>query len=113
MQEAVPAGAGAMAAIMGLDLAAAEAVCAEAARGEVVEVANANSPAQVVIAGHRGAVERAVQLASARGGKGPVIGSRTNAEVRIEIPRKRQSITHLLKGRWARPGCRVWWQCNA
>jgi len=73
MQEAVPAGAGAMAAIMGLDLAAAEAVCAEAARGEVVEVASANSPTQVVIAGHRGAVERAVALAAARGGKKSVL----------------------------------------
>jgi [acyl-carrier-protein] S-malonyltransferase len=69
MQAAVPVGTGAMAAIMGLELAAVEQVCAEAARGEVVEVANVNSPLQIVIAGHRAAVERAVGLATERGGK--------------------------------------------
>ncbi len=73
MQEAVPVGVGAMAAIMGLDLAAVEAVCAEAARGEVVRTANINSPAQIVIAGHRAAVERAVALAAERGGKKSVM----------------------------------------
>jgi [acyl-carrier-protein] S-malonyltransferase len=69
MQEAVPVGTGAMAAIMGLGLADVEAVCREAAAGEVVEVANVNSPAQIVIAGHRTAVERAAALATTRGGK--------------------------------------------
>jgi len=69
MQEAVPVGAGAMAAIMGLDAAVVETVCAEAAQGEVVGVANINSPAQIVIAGHRTAVERAVAIASKRGAK--------------------------------------------
>ena len=69
MQEAVPVGAGAMAAIMGLDASVVETVCAEAAQGEVVGVANINSPAQIVIAGHRAAVERAVALASERGAK--------------------------------------------
>jgi [acyl-carrier-protein] S-malonyltransferase len=73
MQEAVPIGGGAMAAIMGLTLPVVEALCAEAARGEVVEVANANAPAQVVIAGHRTAVERALTLASARGGRKAVL----------------------------------------
>ena len=73
MQEAVPVGAGAMAAIMGLDLAGVEAVCGDAAQGEVVAVANINSPAQIVIAGHRGAVERAVALAAERGGKKSVL----------------------------------------
>lgn len=73
MQEAVPIGTGAMAAIMGLDLAAVEAVCAAAGQGEVVEVANVNSAAQIVIAGHRTAVERAVALASGRGGKKSVL----------------------------------------
>lgn len=63
MQEAVPVGTGAMAAIMGLDLAAVEAICAEAAQGEVLDVANINSAGQVVVAGHRAAVERAVGLA--------------------------------------------------
>jgi len=68
MQEAVPVGTGAMAAILGLELAAVEALCAEAADGQVVEVANINAPTQIVIAGHRPAVERAVRLAAARGG---------------------------------------------
>ena len=63
MQHAVPVGTGAMAAIMGLELAAVEALCAEAAQGEVLDVANINSSAQIVVAGHRTAVERAVALA--------------------------------------------------
>ena len=69
MQEAVPVGTGAMAAMMGLDLAVVEALCAEAARDEVVQVANVNSEAQIVVAGHRSAVERAVMLASRQGGR--------------------------------------------
>ncbi|HEX3178110.1 MAG TPA: ACP S-malonyltransferase [Methylomirabilota bacterium] len=73
MQDAVPVGTGAMAAIMGLPLDAVEAVCREAARGEVVDVANVNSAAQIVIAGHRAAVERAVALAGERGGKKSVM----------------------------------------
>ncbi|HUO64428.1 MAG TPA: ACP S-malonyltransferase, partial [Terriglobales bacterium] len=73
MQEAVPVGTGAMAALMGLDLAAAEQACAEAAQGEVVNVANINSPGQIVIAGNRGAVERAVKAAAALGGKKSVL----------------------------------------
>ena len=73
MQEAVPVGTGAMAALMGLDLAVAEQVCAEAARGEVVGVANINSPGQIVIAGHRAAVERAVASAAARGARKSVM----------------------------------------
>jgi [acyl-carrier-protein] S-malonyltransferase len=63
MQEAVPVGTGAMAAIMGVDLAAVEALCKEAAQGEVVGVANINSSGQIVVAGHRTAVERTVALA--------------------------------------------------
>jgi [acyl-carrier-protein] S-malonyltransferase len=73
MQEAVPVEAGAMAAIMGVELAVVEAVCAEAAEGGVVGVANVNSPGQIVVAGHRGAVERAVALAAARGGRKSVL----------------------------------------
>jgi [acyl-carrier-protein] S-malonyltransferase len=73
MQEAVPVGTGAMAAIMGLELSVVEAVCAEAGQGKVVEVANINSTGQTVIAGHREAVERAVLLASARGGRKSVL----------------------------------------
>ncbi len=73
MQEAVPVGTGAMAALLGVDLAVAEQACAEAAQGEVVGIANINSPGQVVIAGHRAAVERAVAAATARGGKKSVM----------------------------------------
>jgi len=67
MQDAVPVGTGAMAAMLGVDLANASEICAEAAAGDVVSVANINAPGQVVIAGHKGAVERAVKLAAARG----------------------------------------------
>ena len=77
MQEAVPVGTGAMAAILGLDLEAVEAICVEAADGpagrEVVEVANVNSPGQTVVAGHRTAVERAVAIAAGRGGRKSVV----------------------------------------
>ncbi len=69
MQSAVPAGTGNMAAILGLEDATVEAVCAAAAQGEVVEAVNYNSPAQVVIAGHASAVERAVALAKQQGAK--------------------------------------------
>jgi len=73
MQEAVPAGTGAMAAIMGVGVGVVEQVCADAAKGEVVEVANVNSEQQIVIAGHRTAVERAVMLAKERGGRKSVL----------------------------------------
>jgi [acyl-carrier-protein] S-malonyltransferase len=69
MQEAVPAGVGAMAAIVGLDAAAVTAACAEAGKGEVVSPANLNGGGQIVIAGHKGAVERACAAAKARGAK--------------------------------------------
>ncbi|SRR5581483_3608865 len=69
MQEAVPVGVGAMAAILGMDLPKVTAVCEEAGRGEVCEVANINSPEQIVISGHAGAVERATKLADERGAK--------------------------------------------
>lgn len=73
MQQAVPVGTGAMAAVMGLALDDVETLCRDAARGEVVEVANVNSSAQIVIAGHKPAVERAVALAGERGGKKSVL----------------------------------------
>jgi [acyl-carrier-protein] S-malonyltransferase len=73
MQQAVPVGTGAMAAVMGLALEAVEAICRDAAAGQVVEVANVNSSAQIVIAGHKAAVERAVALAGERGGKKSVL----------------------------------------
>lgn len=69
MQEAVPRGAGAMAAILGLEDEAVTSACAEAAQGEVCEAVNFNSPEQIVIAGHAGAVLRAIEAAKARGAK--------------------------------------------
>ncbi len=69
MQAAVPAGQGAMAAILGLEDADVEAACAEAAQGEVVQAANFNSPGQVVIAGGAAAVDRAIEVLKAKGAK--------------------------------------------
>jgi [acyl-carrier-protein] S-malonyltransferase len=69
MQEAVPVGVGAMAAILGLDFDAVSALAAEAAGDEVCQAANDNDPAQVVISGHKAAVERAMALAKERGAK--------------------------------------------
>lgn len=69
MQDAVPVGVGAMAAILGLDFEAVAAIAAEAADDEVCQAANDNDPAQVVISGHAGAVERAMALAKAAGAK--------------------------------------------
>ena len=73
MQEAVPVGTGAMAAILGLDDDGIAAACAEAAQGEVVEPVNFNAPGQTVIAGHQGAVERACEACKARGAKRAVL----------------------------------------
>ncbi|ANB34630.1 [acyl-carrier-protein] S-malonyltransferase [Rhodovulum sulfidophilum] len=73
MQAAVPVGEGAMAALLGLDLAAVREVAAEAAAGQVVQAANDNDPAQVVISGHAAAVERAVELAKTRGARRAVM----------------------------------------
>ena len=69
MQEAVPVGVGAMAVLLGLDFDAARAVAEEAAQGEVCQAANDNDPAQVVVSGHKGAVDRAIEIAKARGAK--------------------------------------------
>lgn len=69
MQEAVPAGEGAMAAILNLEDDAVRAACAEASQGEVVQAVNFNAPGQVVIAGHKGAVARAMEACKARGAK--------------------------------------------
>ncbi|KAF0221679.1 MAG: acyl-carrier-protein [Geobacteraceae bacterium] len=67
MQEAVPVGVGAMAAILGVEPEVLTEICMEAAQGEVVSPANYNSPGQIVIAGHAGAVNRAIEIAKARG----------------------------------------------
>ncbi len=73
MQQAVPVGVGAMAAILGLDLEAVRDVAAEAAGDQVCAAANDNDPAQVVVSGHKEAVERAVEIAKARGAKRAVL----------------------------------------
>ncbi|MFZ1339857.1 MAG: ACP S-malonyltransferase [Paracoccaceae bacterium] len=73
MQEAVPVGVGAMAALLGLDFETAVSVAAEAAEGEVCQAANDNDPAQVVVSGHKAAVERAVEIARARGARRALI----------------------------------------
>jgi len=73
MQEAVPVGTGAMAAMLGLDLSAALALCEQAAQGQVVSPANLNSPGQIVIAGDREAVERAVNLSKDFGAKRAIL----------------------------------------
>ncbi|MCW3796832.1 ACP S-malonyltransferase [Sphingomonas sp. BN140010] len=73
MQAAVPVGQGAMAALLGADLEKAEAIASAAAQGEVCTVANDNDPSQVVISGHRSAIERAVGLAKEHGAKRAVL----------------------------------------
>ncbi|WP_407520190.1 ACP S-malonyltransferase [Methylobacterium oryzisoli] len=73
MQRAVPVGTGAMAALLGLDVEAAEEIAGEAEQGEVCDVANDNGAGQVVVSGHRAAVERAVALAQGRGAKRAVM----------------------------------------
>jgi [acyl-carrier-protein] S-malonyltransferase len=73
MQEAVPVGMGAMAAILGMELEKVIGVCNDAAQGEVCEPANINSAEQIVISGHKGAVERAAKLASERGAKRAIL----------------------------------------
>src|SRR5215813_9319666 len=73
MQEAVPVGVGGMAAILGMEMQAVATVCHDAAEGEVCEPANINSPEQIVISGHKTAIERAAKLASERGAKRAVM----------------------------------------
>lgn len=73
MQAAVPVGEGAMAALLGLDFAAASEVAEAAAQGEICQAANDNDPSQVVVSGHKAAVERAVELAKENGAKRAVL----------------------------------------
>jgi [acyl-carrier-protein] S-malonyltransferase len=73
MQAATPTGTGAMAALLGLDFADAEVIAAAAAQGDVCQAANDNSAGQVVISGHRRAVERAVEIAKAKGAKRAIL----------------------------------------
>jgi [acyl-carrier-protein] S-malonyltransferase len=96
MQQAVPAGQGAMAAILGLDDQAVEAACREAAGQEVVEPANYNSPGQLVIAGHARAVARAMEACKARGAARALL-------LPVSVP----AHTSLLRGAGARLGERL------
>jgi [acyl-carrier-protein] S-malonyltransferase len=73
MQEAVPVGEGAMAAVLGMDLESVTQVCSDASQGQVCEPANINSPDQTVISGHKQAVERAAELAKQRGAKRAIL----------------------------------------
>jgi [acyl-carrier-protein] S-malonyltransferase len=73
MQEAVPVGVGAMAALLGIDLNTVLSVCERAGEGQVIAPANLNSPGQIVVAGHREAVERAVNLAKEAGAKRAIL----------------------------------------
>ena len=73
MQEAVPVGVGAMAALLGLDFETVQAVASEAAQGDVCQAANDNDPSQVVVSGHLGAVERALVIAKEKGAKRAVL----------------------------------------
>lgn len=73
MQEAVPVGVGAMAALLGLDFETAQAVAEEAAQGEVCQAANDNDPGQVVVSGHLHAIERAIEIAKGKGAKRAVL----------------------------------------
>jgi [acyl-carrier-protein] S-malonyltransferase len=73
MQAAVPVGQGAMAALLGADIAIAQAVAKEAAQGEICAVANDNDPSQVVISGHKGAIERALEIAREKGAKRAIL----------------------------------------
>ena len=73
MQVAVPVGIGAMAALLGLDLEAVQAAAAEAEQGEICAVANDNAPGQVVVSGHKAAVERAIEIAKGKGAKRAIL----------------------------------------
>jgi [acyl-carrier-protein] S-malonyltransferase len=96
MQEAVPLGTGSMAALLGLEDADVEAACAQAAEGSVVEAVNFNAPGQVVIAGEKAAVLRAIEVAKARGAKRA-----------IELPVSVPSHSSLMKSAGARLGERL------
>ena len=106
MQEAVPVGVGGMAAILGMDAEAVGAVCSDAAQGEVCEPANLNSPEQIVISGHKTAVERAAKLAGERGAKKAVILS-VSAPFHCSLmkPAQDRLATDLNALRFHNPAC--------
>ena len=110
MQEAVPVGEGAMAAILGLDAATVAAACETAAQGDVVSPANLNAPGQVVIAGSKAAVERAGVEAKARGAKRVIAAERQCAvPLRADGARAGAARTGTARpDRRRRRGCRSW-----
>lgn len=96
MQEAVPEGEGGIAAILGLDEAGVRAACEEARQGQVVEPANLNAPGQVVIAGARAAVQRAIEAAKARGARrGMMLPMSVPAHCALMRPASRALAGHL------------------
>lgn len=108
MQEAVPAGVGAMAAIMGLPPEEIEAACREAAAGEVVSPANFNSPEQTVIAGHAGAVARASAACTARGAKRAIpLAVSAPFHCALMAPARGLLAPHLESARFSDPGIPV------
>jgi len=107
MQEAVPVGEGAMAAILALDDAEVERIVAEAAEGEVLAVANKNAPGQVVIAGHVAAVERAVERAKAQRGKAKMLPVSAPFHCPLMAPAREGLEPLLRETRFADPGIPV------
>jgi [acyl-carrier-protein] S-malonyltransferase len=108
MQEAVPVGMGAMAAILGLDLDQVMAVCRDAAQGEVCEPANLNSGEQIVISGHTAAVERGAKLADERGAKrAKVLPVSAPFHCSLMKPAQDRLAPHLEKLVFQRPGIPV------
>ncbi len=104
MQEAVPAGVGAMAAIVGLPPEEVEAACREAAQGEVVSPANFNSPEQTVIAGHAGAVARASAACTARGAKRAIpLPVSAPFHCALMAPARERLSPHLAAARFSNP----------
>lgn len=108
MQNAVPEGKGAMAAILGLDDDVVRAVCAEAANGDVLEAVNFNSPGQVVIAGESAAVERGMELAKAKGAKRALpLPVSVPSHCALMQPAAKQLAEYLTSVRIAVPNIRV------
>ncbi|WP_205341493.1 ACP S-malonyltransferase [Denitrificimonas caeni] len=104
MQEAVPAGTGGMAAVLGLDDADVQAACAEAAQGEVVSAVNFNAPGQVVIAGAAAAVERAIEACKARGAKRAIaLPVSVPSHCALMQPAAQQFAASLAAIKWQQP----------
>ena len=101
MQEAVPVGVGSMAAILGVEPDVLQEICAEAAQGEVVSPANFNSPGQIVIAGHAGAVNRAIEIAKGRGFRKAMLSTRNDpalfSDISAELVKDVENKTRLAR----------------